>query len=297
MHEHEPPARRHAPVLQVLGSITSLQLGAALASRLFDRVGAAGATMLRLNLSAVVLTLVERPRISTWTGPQRRAVVALGFTLAAMNSAFYGAVARLPLGAAITIEFLGPLGLAAVLSRRIHDALWVVLALVGVTLLGFSEQATVDGLDPVGVVLALVAGVFWAGYIVAGARVATRGPARGGLAGASIVAAVLTLPFGLAQGGRALLDPSVLGLGLAMAVLASVVPYTLELRALRHLQRKTFSILVALEPAVGSVVGAVLLDQHLGPASVVAIALVVAAGIGATLTADVAATPAPLGGA
>lgn len=297
MHEHEPPVRRHAPVLQVLGSITSLQLGAALASRLFDRVGAAGATMLRLNLSAVVLTLVERPRISTWTGPQRRAVVALGFTLAAMNSAFYGAVALLPLGAAITIEFLGPLGLAAVLSRRIHDALWVVLALVGVTLLGFSEQATVDGLDPVGVVLALVAGVFWAGYIVAGARVATRGPARGGLAGASIVAAVLTLPFGLAQGGRALLDPSVLGLGLAMAVLASVVPYTLELRALRHLQRKTFSILVALEPAVGSVVGAVLLDQHLGPASVVAIALVVAAGIGATLTADVAATPAPLGGA
>lgn len=297
MHEHEPPVRRHAPVLQVLGSITSLQLGAALASRLFDRVGAAGATMLRLNLSAVVLTLVERPRISTWTGPQRRAVVALGFTLAAMNSAFYGAVARLPLGAAITIEFLGPLGLAAVLSRRIHDALWVVLALVGVTLLGFSEQATVDGLDPVGVVLALVAGVFWAGYIVAGARVATRGPARGGLAGASIVAAALTLPFGLAQGGRALLDPSVLGLGLAMAVLASVVPYTLELRALRHLQRKTFSILVALEPAVGSVVGAVLLDQHLGPASVVAIALVVAAGIGATLTADVAATPAPLGGA
>lgn len=297
MHEHEPPARSSVPVLQVLGSITSLQLGAAVASRLFDRVGAAGATMLRLNLSAVILTLIERPRVRSWTVAQRRAVLALGCTLAAMNAAFYGAVARLPLGAAITIEFLGPLGLAAVLSRRLHDALWVVLALVGVALLGLSEQGTVDGLDAVGVVLALVAGLFWAGYIVTGARVATQGPARGGLAGASIVAAALTLPFGIASGGRALLDPRVLGLGLAMAVLASVVPYTLELRALRHLQRKTFSILVALEPAVGSVVGFVLLDQHLGPASLVAIALVVAAGVGATVTAEAPAAPAPVGGA
>lgn len=294
MHEPEPPLRRSVPVLQVLGSITSLQLGAALASRLFDRVGAAGATMLRLNLSAVVLTLAERPRIRSWTAPQRRAVALLGVTLAAMNSAFYGAVARLPLGAAITIEFLGPLGLAAVLSRRLRDGLWVVLALAGVTLLGLSEQGSVDGLDPVGVVLALVAALFWAGYIVAGARVATQGPARGGLAGASLVAAALTLPFGVLRGGRALLDASVLGLGLAMAVLASVIPYTLELRALRHLQRKTFSILVALEPAVGSVVGFVLLDQHLGAASLLAIALVVTAGVGATVTAD--ATPAPVGG-
>jgi inner membrane transporter RhtA len=294
--QHEPPVRRSVPVLQVLGSITSLQLGAALASRLFDQVGALGASLLRLNLSAVILTLLERPRIRTWTSHQRRAVLALGCTLAAMNTAFYGAVARLPLGAAITIEFLGPLGLAAVLSRRRRDALWVILALAGVTLLGLSEQGTADGLDPVGVVLALVAALFWAGYIVTGARVATQGPARGGLAGASLVAAALTVPFGLAQGGRALLEPHVLGLGLAMAVLASVIPYTLELRALRHLQRKTFSILVALEPAVGSVVGFVLLDQRLGPASLLAIALVVAAGIGATVTAEPPQAPAPLGG-
>ncbi len=295
MHEHEPPARSYVPVLQVLGSITSLQLGAALASRLFDRVGAAGASLLRLNLSAVVLVLLERPRVRDWTRPQRRAVVVLGCTLAAMNTAFYGAVARLPLGAAITIEFLGPLGLAAVLSRHRRDALWVALALAGVTLLGLGQQGTVDGLDPVGVVLALVAAGFWAGYIVAGARVATRGPARGGLAGASIVAAGLTLPVGIARGGGALVDPNVLVLGLAMAVLASVVPYTLELRALRHLPRKTFSILVALEPAVGSLVGFFLLDQHLGPTSLLAIALVVAAGVGATVTAP-PASPAPLGG-
>jgi inner membrane transporter RhtA len=206
-------------------------------------------------------------------------------------------VARLPLGAAITIEFLGPLGLAAVLSRQRRDVLWVVLALGGVSLLGLSEQGSAAGLDPIGVLLALVAAVFWAGYIVTGARVATRGPARGGLAGASLVAAALTLPFGLVQGGSALVEPHVLGLGLAMAVLASVIPYTLELRALRHLQRKTFSILVALEPAVGSVVGFVLLDQRLGPASLLAIALVVAAGIGATVTAEPRRTPAPLGGA
>ena len=284
------------PVLQVLGSITSLQLGAALASRLFDRVGAAGATLLRLNLSAVVLTLLERPRIGTWTADQRRAVAALGCTLAAMNTAFYGAVARLPLGVAITIEFLGPLGLAAVLSRRGRDVLWVVLAMAGVTLLGVSQHGAVEGLDPVGVVLALVAALFWAGYIVVGARVATRGPSHGGLAGASLVAAALALPFGIVQGGGALLDPRVLGLGLAMAVLASVVPYTLELRALRHLQRKTFAILVALEPAVGSLVGFVLLDQRLGPVSLLAIALVVAAGVGATVTAEAPAPPAPLGG-
>lgn len=297
MQEHEPPARSYVPVLQVLGSISSLQLGAAVASRLFDRVGAAGATMLRLNLSAVVLTIVERPDVRTWTTAQRWAVVRLGAALAAMNSAFYLAVSRLPLGAAITIEFLGPLGLAAVLSRRVADGLWVVLALSGVALLGLSEQGTVGGLDPFGVAMALVAGVFWAGYIVAGARVATQGPARGGLAGASIVAAGLTLPFGIVRGGRALLEPDVLLLGLAMAVLASVIPYTLELRALRHLQRKTFSILVALEPAVGSVVGFVFLDQRLGPRSLLAIALVVAAGVGATLTASAAPAPAPVGGA
>lgn len=264
----------------------SLQFGAAIATHLFDQVGAAGASALRLGLAAVLLLAWSRPDVRSWSPGHRRSVVLLGLTMAVMNAAFYEAVSRLPLGAAITIEFLGPLGLAVVLTRRWRDLLFVALALSGVVLLGFGQHGAVDGpLDPVGVAAALVAALFWACYIVTGSRLATSEPGIGSLAGACTVAAVVVVPVGAAVSGSALLDVKVLLLGLGMAVLASVVPYSLELRALAQMEKRTFSILVALEPAIGALVGLVLLHQQLGALSFVGIGLVVAAGVGATATA------------
>jgi inner membrane transporter RhtA len=270
----------------------SLQFGAAIATELFDEVGSAGASALRLGLAAVVLLFWARPDVRSWSASHRRSVVLLGLSMAVMNYAFYEAVSRIPLGAAITIEFLGPLGLAVALSRRWRELVFVALALAGVVVLGFGQQGSVEGsLDPVGVAAALVAAVFWACYILTGSRLATTDPGIGSLAGACTVAAIVVVPIGIASSGTDLLDVRVLVLGLGMAVLASVVPYSFELRALERMAKRTFSILVALEPAIGAMVGAVLLDQHLGAVSLLGVVLVVAAGIGATATAPVDQTP------
>ena len=259
----------YRPVALVLGSMLSLQFGAAIATHLFDEVGSAGASALRLGLAAVLLVAWARPPVRSWSPDHRRSVVLLGLAMAVMNFAFYEAVSRLPLGAAITIEFLGPLGLA------------------GVAALGFGQQGSDAGaLDPIGVAAALVAALFWAAYILAGSRLAATDAGLASLAGACTVAAVLVVPIGVAANGTDLLDGRVLLLGLGMAVLASVIPYSFELRALERMAKRTFSILVALEPAIGALVGAVLLDQHLGALSLTGIALVVAAGIGATATAS-----------
>ncbi|MGN6695280.1 MAG: EamA family transporter [Aquihabitans sp.] len=270
----------------------SLQFGAAIATHLFDEVGAAGASALRLGLAAAVLLVWSRPDVRSWSPDHRRSVVLLGLSMAVMNFAFYEAVSRLPLGAAITIEFLGPLGLAVVLTRRWRELVFVALALAGVVLLAFGQHGSTEGaLDPVGVAAALVAALFWACYILAGSRLATTEPGIGSLAGACTVAAIVVVPIGIGASGRELLDLRVLALGLGMAVLASVVPYSFELRALERMAKRTFSILVALEPAIGALVGVVLLDQHLGAVSLLGVALVVAAGIGATATAPVDQTP------
>mgnify|MGYP001049369694 CR=1 FL=1 len=277
----------YRPVALVLGSMLSLQFGAAIATHLFDEVGSAGASALRLGLAAVLLVAWARPPVRSWSPDHRRSVVLLGLAMAVMNFAFYEAVSRLPLGAAITIEFLGPLGLAVVLTRRPRDLVFVALALAGVAALGFGQQGSDAGaLDPIGVAAALVAALFWAAYILAGSRLAATDAGLASLAGACTVAAVLVVPIGVAANGTDLLDGRVLLLGLGMAVLASVIPYSFELRALERMAKRTFSILVALEPAIGALVGAVLLDQHLGALSLTGIALVVAAGIGATATAS-----------
>lgn len=290
MTSQRPP---YQPVLLVLGSMLSLQFGAAIATNLFDEVGSAGASALRLGLAAVVLLLWARPDVRTWSAEHRRAVVLLGLSMAVMNYAFYEAVSRIPLGAAITIEFLGPLGLAVALTRRWRELVFVALALAGVVLLGFGQHGSAEGaLDPWGVVAALVAAAFWACYILAGSRLATTDPGLGSLAAACTVAAIVVVPIGVASSGTALLDARVLALGLGMAVLASVIPYSFELRALANMAKRTFSILVALEPAIGALVGVTLLDQHLGAMSWVGVVLVVIAGIGATATAP--ADQAPL---
>lgn len=278
------PARLPAPgnpaVLMVLGSCASLQVGAALAAHLFPVTGSAGATLLRLGLAAAVLLAVARPAVRAWQAYQWRAIVLLGITMAGMNGFFYAAIARIPLGPAVTIQFLGPLVLAAVLSRRLRDVAWVLLAAVGVALLGFADGP--GTLDPVGVGLVLVAGVFWALYILAGTRAGAAVPGHGGLAIAMTTAALVLLPLGLAGAGKAVTSPTLLLLALGTGVLASVIPYTLEISALRRLPQRVFGILLSLEPAAAALAGWLLLGQALTWTTGTAIVVVVLASIGST---------------
>lgn len=267
------------PVGAVLTSILSLQFGAAFATTLFSQIGPAGATTLRLTIAAIILGVIVRPRWSRWSNRQRKGIFALGIALAVMNGAFYLALDTVPIGTAVTIEFLGPLTLAAVLSRRWADGAWVLLAFGGVLLLGLGDHCE-SGLDPIGVMFALIAATAWAGYIVAGSHLAATLPSADGLAGASIVAAVLTLPFGVVSGGSELLDPTMLAAGAAVAVLSSVIPYSLEMWALRSLAKKVFAVLIALEPAAAALAGVLVIGQTLDAFTLVAIALVVAAGVG-----------------
>lgn len=267
------------PVGAVLTSILSLQFGAAFATTLFSQIGPAGATTLRLTIAAIILGVIVRPRWSRWSNRQRKGIFALGIALAVMNGAFYLALDTVPIGTAVTIEFLGPLTLAAILSRRWADGAWVLLAFGGVLLLGLSDHGE-SGLDPIGVMFALIAATAWAGYIVAGSHLAATLPSADGLAGASIVAAVLTLPFGVVSGGSELLDPTMLAAGAAVAVLSSVIPYSLEMWALRSLAKKVFAVLIALEPAAAALAGVLVIGQTLDAFTLVAIALVVAAGVG-----------------
>jgi inner membrane transporter RhtA len=279
-------SRVPAPALLIAAAF-SVQSGAALATTLFDEIGPLGTVFLRSAFAAAVLAALlvtdkGRGRSGPWRWP-----LALGLALAAVNSLFYASIERIPLGVAVTVEFLGPLAVAVAGSRRRLDFLWIVLAGAGVALLG---SPTVD-VDEAGLVLALAAGVFWAAYIVVGKRLGATWPLGRGLAVAMAFSALLMAPLGIASGGAALLEPHLLALALAVAVLASVVPYALELAALRRLRTSTFGILMSLGPAVAALVGAVFLSQHLGPAELLAIALVVAASIGANRNAREAIPP------
>lgn len=275
-----------AAVLMVLGSCTSLQVGAACAARLFPVIGSTAATFLRLAVAALVVLAATRPRVRGWSGGQWRSVVLFGLSLAAMNGSFYEAIARIPLGTAVTIEFLGPLTLAAVLSRRLRDLVWVVLAAGGVALLGVADGIGGGGaLDPVGVGFALVAGVFWAAYILASARVGSAVPGSGGLAVALAVGALALAPFGVPGAVTTIGSPHLLLLAAATGLLASVIPYSLEFAALRRLPARVFGVLLSLEPAVAATAGWLLLGQRMGPREAVAVGVVVLASAGSTLTA------------
>src|SRR3984957_19186346 len=191
--------RPETAVLLVLGSCTSFQFGAALATHLFPVTGAVGATLLRLGLAAIVLLAVTRPRVRGWSRAQWRSVIIFGVSLAGMNGFYYAALARLPLSAAVTIQFLGPLTLSAALSRRWRDGGWIVLALLGVLTLGLADRhrgGGGGGLAPLGVALALVSAAFWALYIVAGSRAGAAVPGRSGVAVAMTAGALVLLPFG-----------------------------------------------------------------------------------------------------
>jgi inner membrane transporter RhtA len=283
-HRHGDGGRT-ASIGLVLGAVASLQFGSALAATLFDDVGPGGAVLLRLVFSAAILLLVWRPVVRGRPRDELVLVAAFGVVLAAMNSLFYLSIDRIPLGIAVTLEFVGPLGVAVATSRRRVDLLWVGLAAAGIALLGGGD---VEGLDPLGVLFALLAGVCWAAYILIGRRVGRVFPGGSGLALALAVGAVCVLPYGLLSSDGDLANPHAIGIGLAVAVLSSAVPYSLELEALRRMPASLFGVLMSLEPAAAALAGALVLDQGLSRAEALAIALVILASAGAARSARVA---------
>ncbi|MFF9161611.1 DMT family transporter [Streptomyces longwoodensis] len=282
-HTPAAPGARSSlgPVGLVLAGGVSVQFGGALAVTLMPRAGALGVVALRLLVAAVVLLLACRPKVRGHSRADWGTVVVFGLAMAAMNGLFYQAVDRIPLGPAVTLEVLGPLALSVLASRRAINLVWAGLALAGVFLLG---GGGFDDLDPAGVAFALGAGAMWAAYIVFSARTGRRFPQADGLALAMAVGAVVFLPLGLAESGTKLLDPVTLGLGAAVAMLSSVMPYTLELLALRRLPASTFAILMSLEPALAATAGFLVLGQSLSLPQALAIGLVIAASMGAVRT-------------
>jgi inner membrane transporter RhtA len=264
----------------VVTAVASLQFGAGFAATLFDDLGAAGAAFLRLAIAAVVLVALWRPRVRGRSARDLRLAVLFGLTLGAMNVAIYSSFDRIPLGIAVTIEFVGPLGVAVAGSRRALDALWIVLAAKGILLLA-DGGGTAGGLDALGVLFALAAGALWAVYIVLSQRTGQVWPGASGLAVAMVVGALLAAPLGIVQAGANLLDPGLLAAGAAVALASSVIPYSLELEALRRLPARVFGILMSLEPAVAALAGLVVLGQALRLRDWLAIALVVVASAGA----------------
>ncbi|MFB7291574.1 EamA family transporter [Actinacidiphila glaucinigra] len=264
------------PTALVLLGIVSVQVGSALAKHLFSEVGSFGTVALRLFFAAAVLTLFWRPSLRmdrrTWT-----VVLGYGVTLGLMNLCFYLSLARIPLGIAVTVEFLGPLTVALAGSRRWLDAFWALLAAGGVVLLmeGRGE------LDPAGLLLALAAGTCWGLYILVGAALGRRTAEGNGLALGMAVAALVTVPFGVADSGTALVQPWVLLAGLGVALLSSVIPYSLDLEALRRIPPRVFGILMSLEPAMAALIGLVVLHESLHWSQWIAVLCVVAASAGA----------------
>ena len=273
----------------LLAGVTSIQFGAALAATLFDDAGPGGASLLRLGFAAVVLVAIWRPRLSAHRPEHVRLAIVFGLVLGAMNVTFYEALDRIPLGTAVTIEFLGPIAVATLLSRRRMDLVWVALAGCGVVLLAAPWSDV--GLDTVGVVFALIAATFWGLYIVIAQRASRYFHGGEGLAIASVAAALVPLVPGLAQAGADLLDPQLLAIGFCVALLSSVIPYSLETEALRRMPANVFGVLMSMEPALAAFAGFIVLGQDLGGREIVAIALVVAASIGVTRGAAGAPRP------
>lgn len=268
-----------SPAVGLVGAgAVSVQFGAALATKLFDRVGPAGAATLRLVLAAAVLiALPGATRVKRWS--DLAVAAAFGLVLAAMNVTFYESIARIPLGVAVTVEFSGPLVLALASSRRWLDALWAVLAGSGVALLAAGGRHLDDG----GIALALLAGCFWIGYILLSRETGRRFEQLHGLAWALVAGGAAILPWGLVSGGAAVFRPEVIGLGAAVALLSSVVPYSLEMIALRRVDPRPFGVMLSLDPALATAAGFAVLGQHLTVREWVALGLVVAANLGNSL--------------
>lgn len=271
-----PP--RISPVLVVLVAIVSVQTGSSFAKALFDSISPYSVTMLRVGFATLILLLIARPRLRGRTLADWTVVVGYGLALAGMNLLFYLSIERIPIGLAVTLEFLGPLLLAVRGAKHARDVAWVGLAALGVAMLGvFPSDA-----DPVGLAMAVGAGLFWAAYILLAGKVGRRWSGATGLTAASGVSLLALLPGAIWFTEPRLWSPAVLGLGLVVAVLATVVPYALELSARRHLRSSTFSILMSLEPGAAAVLAWLILGEFLGWQEWLALVCVVIASIGAT---------------
>lgn len=277
-----PSARNIPPIPAVLVAIVSVQGGAAIAKGLFPVLGAAGTAGVRIGLSALMLLAAFRPPLRQLTAAQWRAIVPYGVTLGAMNVLFYLSLARVPLGLAVTLEFLGPLALAVAGSRRALDLVWVALAAGGIALIA---PWNAQGVDPLGAAFALGAGACWAAYIVLGGRLSQLLPGGAAVATGMIVATLTILPFAVGGGGLGQLTPRLLLAGAFVALLSSALPYTCEMIALRTMPSRTFSIFMSLEPAVAALCGLAFLGERLGAAQWSSVALVIAASAGAAVTA------------
>jgi inner membrane transporter RhtA len=283
-HTREPAPRATsralipAPAL-VLAAALSGQVGAAFAKGLFDRAGPPGVVLLRLAFGGAAVLALTRPRLAGRSRRDFAPVVGLGIVLACMNTTFYEALDRLPLGIAVTVEFLGPLAVAVFSSGRPLDLVWVGFAAAGIALLADPNGA----LDRTGLLLAAAAACFWGLYILLGVRVGRAWPGAGGLALSMAIGAVLIAPLGIASGGTGLLDPYVLAGGLVVGLMCSALPWSLEIEAMRRLPTHVFGVLMSVEPAVAALAGLVVLDERLRARLVVSVALVCVASLGAAL--------------
>lgn len=288
-----PAQPRRAPIGAVgivVAGLACQEIGASCAVLLFPTIGAIGVVTLRLFFSAIVLLLIARPSFRGHSGNDWLTLAAFGVALAGMNGLFYEALSRLHLGATVTIEVLGPLVLSVVTSRRASAWIWAILAFGGVALLSRGGLGT---LDPVGVAYAFGAAALWAGYILMSQRTGGRFDGLDGLAIAMSIGAVLSLPLGILSAGPALFRPDIIGIGIAVAVLSSAIPYAFELFALRRLAAATFSILMSVSPAIATLAGFVILHQKIELLDGVAIAVVVAASVGAVRSARRPPHPEP----
>jgi inner membrane transporter RhtA len=269
------------PPALLLVSIVSIQLGAAVAVNLFPALGPVGTAFLRLAFSAVLLVAATRHTIAWSARRHAGALLVYGTILGVMNLSFYGAIARIPLGIAVAIEFVGPLGLAVAGSRRGRDFAWIALAVLGIALLTPEIGST---LDPLGVALAGATGLCWAAFTVMSQRIGRLLPGHSGLAIGMALAALVVLPVELAVGGLGGLDLGLLAAALAVATLSTALPLSLEFEALRRMTARTYGILVTLEPVAAAIVGAILLGQAMGPEGMLAVVCVTVAALGVTIS-------------
>jgi inner membrane transporter RhtA len=267
----------------VLGSIISVQFGAAISVTIFDQVGVAGSTLLRLAFASLFLFLLSRPKVAQWSARQVKMAIAFGVTLAAMNLAFYFAIDILPVGIATTIEFIGPISIAAIFSRRLLDGLWVALAAAGVVLI--AQPWSGGSLELEGVLMALLAAFFWAVYILIAQRAGEVFPDRDGLTIAMMIGTAIVFIPGVASAGAMLVTPQILLLGAVIGLLSSLIPYSFELEALRRMPARVFGTLMSIEPAVAVLAGFIILSQTPTLFELFAISLVVIASVGVTRSA------------
>ena len=270
------------PVPAVLLAILSVQCGAAIAKTLFPAIGAAGTASIRIGVSALILLLAYRPNLKQIKPNQWKIVVPNGLCLGAMNLTFYLAIERIPIGLAVTLEFIGPLLLAIIGSKRLIDYCWVLLAAAGIVLIAPWSN---DAIDTVGVLFALLAAALWATYIILGGKVSKIMHGGQAVATGMLFASLLILPFGFYENGLLNLTPKLFGYGVALALLSSAIPFTLEMKALGQLPPRTFSILMSLEPAAAAICAFLFLQEKLNFYEILAVVCVVSASVGATLTA------------